>query len=75
MFDPDWDSIRAAVGRQPDGEFHLSNAYEGWDRLSIGDKVKTGNVFLRAVRNGDFPEVEDTGRKSEGGRIYRKRGG
>ncbi|MDQ0324616.1 hypothetical protein J2R99_000465 [Rhodopseudomonas julia] len=62
---------RALNARAP-GEFHFPEIYgEGWDGLYIGDRVKLGRTFLNAVRAGDFPGVEDTGRKTDGGRVYR----
>jgi len=69
----DMGKLRAAVAAQPPGEFHLSDAVgPDWEDLWIGDKVKTGNAFLRAVRNGEVPGVADTGRKADGGRVYVK---
>ncbi len=58
------------VGREP-GEFHFPEIYgPRWGALFIGDKVRRGREFLEAVRAGDFPGVEDTGRKKGGGRVY-----
>lgn len=71
----DMTTLRAAVASRPPGEFHLSEAVGAdWESLWIGDKVKTGNAFLRAVRNGEVPGVADTGRKAGGGRVYVKGG-
>jgi len=69
----DWGKLRVAVAAQEPGPFHLADAYPGWEDLWIGDKVSLGNAFLRAVRQGEFPEVEDTGHKADGGHVYRKR--
>ncbi|WP_116082467.1 DUF1413 domain-containing protein [Tropicimonas sp. IMCC34011] len=60
--------------QQPEGEFHFPDLYgNGWDALPIGRKVAKGNAFLRLVRRGDVPGIEDTGTKAGGGRIYRKK--
>ncbi|MBN9670850.1 DUF1413 domain-containing protein [Roseibium aggregatum] len=57
------------------GTFHFREIYgPDWEDLSIGDRVKLGNVFLRMVRNATFPDVRDTGQKNAGGRIYVKTG-
>ncbi|GGB00087.1 DUF1413 domain-containing protein [Allosediminivita pacifica] len=66
-------SLRGAIAEWEAETFHLPEVWgETWDDLPIGEKVKTGNAFLRAVRDGRVPEAEDTGRKAGGGRIYRK---
>ncbi|MEW5421264.1 DUF1413 domain-containing protein [Amorphus sp. 3PC139-8] len=66
--------LKTELAKRPAGEFHFPEVYgSGWDRLYIGDKVKTGREFLEAVRRGLFPGVEDTGTK-KGGRLYRWRG-
>ncbi|AMM86383.1 DUF1413 domain-containing protein [Martelella sp. AD-3] len=71
----DEDEIANRLLAQEPGEFHFPELYgKGWNRLSIGDKVKIGREFLNAVRKGRFPGVEDTGRKKGGGRVYVKRG-
>lgn len=63
--------IREALARRAPGPFHFSDVYgPGWDRLYVGDKVKLGNAFQRAVGKGHFPGVVDTGRKTGGGRLY-----
>ncbi|MFC4235120.1 DUF1413 domain-containing protein [Thalassospira xianhensis] len=60
------------AARNP-GEFHFPEIYgPGWDALYIGDKVRIGREFLNAVRAGKFPNVEDTGQKRGGGRVYRR---
>ncbi|MGX1309023.1 hypothetical protein AB7M35_003781 [Amorphus suaedae] len=65
---------RAIAARAP-GPFHFSEVYgPGWDRLYVGDKVKLGRDFMRAVDNGRFPRVVDTGRKAGGGRLYLLKG-
>ncbi|AJE45535.1 DUF1413 domain-containing protein [Celeribacter indicus] len=65
--------IRDALDAQPEGTFHLSEAVGArWNDLSIGEKVRLGNAVLRGVRAGAFPGIEDTGRKTRGGRLYRK---
>lgn len=57
------------------GEFHFREIFgPDWDRLYIGDKVRLGREFLNAVRAGYFPEIEDTGQKEGGGRVYRRIG-
>ncbi|ASK33299.1 DUF1413 domain-containing protein [Alloalcanivorax mobilis] len=67
--------LEAALKKRAPGAFHFSELYgEGWQRLYIGDRVKLGNAFLRLVRQGRFPGVEDTGTKKGGGRLYRKTG-
>ena len=67
------DALRGAIAEREAGTFHLPEIWgETWDDLPIGEKVKTGNAFLRAVRGGLVPEAEDTGRKADGGRVYRK---
>lgn len=73
--DPRLQQRLAAVLREREpGPFHFSEIYgAGWDRLYIGDRVKLGNAFLRLVRAGRFADVEDTGEKRAGGRVYRKR--
>jgi len=70
----DEEDIRTRLlGLEP-GEFHFPALYgEGWNRLYIGDKVRLGREFFRAVRTGEFPGVEDTGRKKYGGRVYELR--
>ena len=71
----DEDEIANRLLAQEPGEFHFPELYgKGWNRLSIGDKVKIGREFLNAVRKGKFSGVEDTGRKKGGGRVYLKRG-
>ncbi len=65
--------LESALSRRPPGEFHFAEVYgAGWYDLYIGDRVKLGNAFLRLVRLGRFPGVEDTGGKKGGGRVYRK---
>ncbi|GAA5120334.1 DUF1413 domain-containing protein [Alloalcanivorax gelatiniphagus] len=67
--------LEKALKKRPPGEFHFPQVYgAGWDQLYIGDKVKLGNTFLRLVRLGRFPGIEDTGKKKGGGRLYRKTG-
>ncbi|WP_226623941.1 DUF1413 domain-containing protein [Alloyangia pacifica] len=57
----------------PQGKFHFPALYgAGWEDLWIGDKVKIGRAFLKAVRAGQIPDVEDSGHKVGGGRVYRK---
>ncbi|APX22744.1 MAG: DUF1413 domain-containing protein [Rhodobacteraceae bacterium] len=73
MDDTELTRLHDAAAGLPAGEFHLPELYgPDWDRLWIGDKVKTGRAFLQAVRAGRLPGIEDTGRKAGGGRIYRK---
>lgn len=63
--------IRASLARRAPGPFHFSEIYgPGWDRLYVGDKVKLGREFMRAVDAGQFAGVVDTGRKVAGGRLY-----
>ncbi|MBL7251442.1 DUF1413 domain-containing protein [Alcanivorax marinus] len=65
--------LEKALNKRSPGEFHFPEVYgAGWDDLYIGDKVKLGNTFLRLVRLGRFPGIEDTGKKKGGGRLYRK---
>lgn len=67
--------LRQAIAQQPEGPFHLSDLYgEEWDRIWIGDKVKLGNAFQRAVAKHEFENVEDPGEKHDGGRVYIKGG-
>lgn len=74
MNSDDMERLRTRLLGQEPGEFHFPALYgERWDDLWIGDKVKFGREFLNAVRAGKFPDVEDTGRKKGGGRVYLKR--
>jgi hypothetical protein len=67
--------IRKAIATRTPGPFHFSEVYgPGWDRLYVGDKVKLGREFMRAVDGGRFPGVVDTGRKAGGGRLYLLKG-
>lgn len=76
MDDAELTRLRARLAQQPAGEFHLPEIYgPRWDALPIGEKVRTGREFLRAVRQERLPGVEDTGRKKGGGRLYWWRGG
>ena len=60
--------------REPE-EFYFPDLYgPGWDSLFIGDKVKTGRDFMEAVRAGELPGGEDTGRKEDRGRVYTWKG-
>ncbi|EPX82482.1 DUF1413 domain-containing protein [Salipiger mucosus] len=69
------DRLRRHIEDRAPGEFHFPEVYgAGWKALPIGDRVRLGHAFLDAVRRGDLPGVEDTGRKADGGRIYRKIG-
>ncbi|MEF2070807.1 DUF1413 domain-containing protein [Consotaella aegiceratis] len=76
MDDAEVARIRKALASRMPGPFHLSDLYGAdWQRIWIGDKVKLGNAFQRAVSDGqfEFEGVEDTGRKAKQGRIYIKR--
>lgn len=65
--------LTQALSRHVPGPFHFRDIYgPEWSSLYIGDRVKLGNEFLRMVRGGAFPGVRDTGRKTGGGRVYRK---
>ncbi|PTW50817.1 MULTISPECIES: DUF1413 domain-containing protein [Rhodovulum] len=67
--------IRDALDALAPGEFHLPDAVGArWDTLWIGEKVGIGNDFLRAVREGRFEGIEDTGRKEHGLHVYVKTG-
>jgi uncharacterized protein DUF1413 len=67
--------LRHAIADRPEGTFHLADLYgEDWDQIRIGDKVKLGNAFQRAVARHEFENVEDTGEKHDGGRVYVKGG-
>lgn len=68
--------LRKRIAARPPGTFHFPDVYgPDWDHLFIGDKVRIGRTFLEAVRAGHFPGVQDTGRKTGGGRLYRWTGG
>jgi hypothetical protein len=68
--------IETALALRPAGPFHLSELYgDEWEKLWIGDKVRAGNEFQRRVAKGEFPLVEDTGRKTKAGRVYNRRAG
>ncbi|RVV99152.1 DUF1413 domain-containing protein [Mesobaculum littorinae] len=72
MQDCERDRLAGRLADFDTGEFHFPDLYgPGWDSLPIGEKVSRGRDFLKAVRNGDFPGVDDTGRKAGGGRLYR----
>ena len=67
--------IREALDALAAGEFHLPDAVGArWDDLWIGEKVEIGNAFLKGVREGRFPGIEDTGRKEHGLHVYVKTG-
>lgn len=67
----DIDALKSTLKDRAPGPFHLSELYGAdWDRIYIGDKVKTGHAFLNAVRAGKLPGVIDTGTKKGGGRLY-----
>lgn len=67
--------LRKRIATRPSGEFHFPDVYgPEWNKLYIGDKVRFGRDFLEAVRAGRLPGVADTGRKKDGGRVYRWRG-
>ena len=67
----DLDKLKGALAARAPGPFHFHELYgPDWDRLYIGDKVKFGNNFLKAVRAGKLPGVIDTGTKKGGGRLY-----
>ncbi|MAY62101.1 MAG: DUF1413 domain-containing protein [Rhizobiales bacterium] len=67
--------LRQAIAERPAGPFHFSDLYGAeWDKIRIGDKVKLGNAFQRAVVRHEFENVEDTGTKRGGGRLYIKGG-
>ncbi|MBG18851.1 MAG: DUF1413 domain-containing protein [Rhizobiales bacterium] len=69
------EKLRKAIAQRPEGQFHLSDLYgEEWDQICIGDKVKLGNAFQKAVASNEFENVEDTGEKHDGGRVYVKGG-
>jgi hypothetical protein len=74
MDDKELSRLRNHIENMPLGEFHFPEVYgPEWDKLYIGDKVRLGREFFRAVRTGEFPGVEDTGRKKYGGRVYELR--
>ena len=67
--------LRQAIAERPAGPFHFSDLYGAeWDKIRIGDKVKLGNAFQKAVASNEFENVEDTGEKHDGGRVYVKGG-
>lgn len=69
------EKLKGAIAERPDGPFHFSDLYGAqWDKIWIGDKVKLGNAFQRAVADGEFTNVTDTGTKRGGGRLYIKKG-
>ncbi len=64
--------LRKRLSSRKPGPFHFPELYgPDWDRLAIGDKVRKGRDFLRAVQDEAFPGVRDTGKKKDGGRLYR----
>jgi hypothetical protein len=65
--------LEPAIHALPPGEFHFSTIYgDDWNDLYVGDKVELGRAFMRLVRQGRFPKVTDTGRKTGAGRVYLK---
>lgn len=69
------DRLAETLAHRSPGTFHFREIYgPDWECLSIGDRVKLGNVFLRMVRNATFPDVRDTGQKNAAGRNYVKTG-
>lgn len=73
MTEEQHERLRAALARRSAGPFHFPEIYgAGWERLPIGEKVRMGRDFQRAVDSGIFPGVTDTGRKRGGGRLYIK---
>lgn len=67
--------LKQRLAKREPGDFHFPVLYgPHWDDLFIGKKVRLGREFLKAVREGVFPGVEDTGEKKDGGRVYRWNG-